>query len=76
MILTRLHDYLRTHGRANVADLAHHLQSSPAAVEGMLEALERKGVVRKIDMTEGCGGCSKCAPGAMEFYEWSGQRSA
>jgi len=75
MILTRLHDYLRMHGRANVTDLAHHLQASPAAVEGMLVALERKGVVRKTDLADGCGACSKCGPGAMEFYEWTGERS-
>lgn len=76
MILTRLHDYLRLHGRANVTDLAYHLRASPAAVAGMLEALERRGVVRKADMNDGCGGCNKCAPGAMEFYEWTGERSA
>ena len=75
MILTRLHDYLQMHGRANVTDLAHYLQASPAAVEGMLEALERKGVVRKTDLTDGCGACSKCGPEAMNFYEWTGERS-
>jgi len=76
MILTRLHDYLRSHGRASVPELAHHLQASPAAVEGMLEALARKGVVRKTDMADGCGGCTKCGPGATSFYEWAENRPA
>lgn len=74
MILTRLHDYLRLHGRANVPELASHLQASPTAVKGMLETLERKGVVRKTDMTDGCGGCTRCGPGATSFYEWAGDR--
>lgn len=76
MILTRLHDYLQLHGRANVPDLAHHLQASPTAVQGMLEALERKGVVRRTDMTDGCGGCTKCSPGSAHFYEWVADRQS
>ena len=75
MSLTRLRDYLQLHGRASVPDLAQHLQASPAAVEGMLEALARKGVLRKTEMTDGCGGCTRCAPGAMHFSEWIADRS-
>lgn len=76
MILNRLHDYLQLHGRASARDLAHHLQASPTAVQGMLETLERKGVVRKAEMSDGCGGCTRCGPGAMHFYEWNAEGSA
>lgn len=71
MILSRLSTYLQLRGRASVPDLSRHLQAAPAAVQGMLEALERRGVVRRATtMPDGCGGCTRCGSGAVQWYEW------
>jgi DNA-binding IclR family transcriptional regulator len=70
MILSRLNDYLRLHRRASLADMALGLDTSPAALAGMLAVLERKGRVRRLPAGTACSGCSKCDPNAVEFYEW------
>jgi Mn-dependent DtxR family transcriptional regulator len=70
MILLRLHDYLRRHGRASLADLAQGLDSTPEAVEAMLAILERKGKVRRLPPGSTCGtGCCRCDPTALTLYE-------
>ncbi|MCX7672620.1 MAG: FeoC-like transcriptional regulator [Thiobacillaceae bacterium] len=73
MILTRIHDHLRQHRRASVADLARLFDSEPSAVRAMLEQLVRRGRVRRLPAGTPCGGgCCKCAPEAVELYEWIG----
>ena len=72
MILAQLHDYLRSHRRASLEDLALALEATPAAVQGMLAVLERKGRVQRL--TVGSAACSGrsccCAHQTLELYEW------
>jgi predicted ArsR family transcriptional regulator len=71
MILSRLNTYLQEQHRASIADMALHLDSSPAALEGMLDKLERKGRVRKLPAGATCGkSCGKCDPTTVVVYEW------
>ena len=73
MILSRLSAYLRERRRASVADLALALESSPEALGAMLDTLERKGRIRKIQSAPGCGSsCCKCNPATVTVYEWAG----
>jgi Mn-dependent DtxR family transcriptional regulator len=73
MILTRISDYLRRHGRASVTDMSCGLDTAPDALTGMLSTLERKGRVRRLPGGTSCGkSCGKCDPHAVELYEWVG----
>jgi hypothetical protein len=59
---------------ASITDLAHGLDTTPAALKGMLATLERKGRVRRLPAGTACaGGCCKCDPNAVELYEWVGE---
>lgn len=72
MILSRVSDYLKTHHRAALTDMAIGLGATPDALRDMLAVLERKGRVRKLPTGTACGGgCMKCAPETVELYEWS-----
>ncbi|THF63254.1 FeoC-like transcriptional regulator [Pseudothauera rhizosphaerae] len=73
MILSRLTDHLRSHGRASLADLARALDTTPDALEGMLKLLERKGQVRRLEGAPCPGGCCKCDPATLTLYEWAGR---
>ena len=48
--------WLKERGSASVAELALHFDMEPAAMEGMLQTLERKGRVERI----GGGNCASC----------------
>ena len=69
-MLSAIHGYLKEHGPAPLSDIAAHVGAEPAAVRPMLELLEKKGRVRRIEMTEAsCGACTRCAPAAR--LEWA-----
>ena len=69
-MLTAITTYLRDHGPAPLADIAAHVGADPAAVLPMLELLEKKGRLRRIEMTQSmCGSCTRCAPAAR--IEWA-----
>jgi len=73
MMLSRLSTYLRERRRASVADMALALESTPEALGPMLDTLERKGRVRRIDGEPGCGSTyCKCDPATVALYEWAG----
>ena len=75
-MLSHLSDYLRQHGRASLADLALALDSTPTALEGMLAILERKGRVRRLASSPGCGTtCCQCDAAPVAVYEWCGARA-
>ncbi|MBN2885903.1 MAG: FeoC-like transcriptional regulator [Chromatiaceae bacterium] len=77
MIMSDLSDYLRTHKRAALRDLAYRFETDPEALRGMLERLERKGRVRRLPSGTPCaGGCCSCDPASIELYEWMGERAA
>jgi hypothetical protein len=74
MILAELADYLARHRRAALLDLSCRFESSPEALRGMLERLERKGRVRRLAGGAPCAGtCGKCDPASLETYEWLGR---
>lgn len=72
MILSRITEYLNQHRRASVVDMSYGLNASPDALRAMLSRLESKGRVRRLPDSTPCSssGCSKCAPGSVELYEW------
>ena len=72
MILSRVSDYLKTHRRAALHDMASSLGASPDALRQMIAVLEKKGRVRKIEAGTSCSsGCTKCSQASVEIYEWS-----
>ena len=72
MILSRLSNYLRERRRASLVEMAYGLDSTPEALVPMLATLERKGRVRRLDSTSGCGSCcGKCDPATVTLYEWA-----
>ncbi len=74
MILSELTNYLATHRRAALVDMAHRFGSSPDALRSMLQVLARKGRVRRIADGAACfTGCSKCDQASVETYEWIAQ---
>lgn len=75
MILSELTGYLAEHKRVALLDLSYRFESSPDALRGMLEVLERKGRVRRVEGGAACTkGCTKCNPQTLETYEWLGGR--
>lgn len=71
-MLSRLSNYVRERRRVNVADMALALESTPEALVPMLDTLERKGRVRKIEGAPGCGStCCKCDSAKVVVYEWA-----
>ena len=74
-MLSKLRNYLQTHGRAPLSDIALHLDMAPDAVRPLLERWQRKGKVTKLEGSENCGGgCNKCDPESVEIYLWSGHQ--
>lgn len=73
MILSQLSDYLKTHGRAALTDMAVHFDTAPEALRAMLGVLERKGRVTRLPAGTPCaGGCCKCSADRIEIFEWQG----
>ena len=71
MILTKIRNYLQGRGAATLGEIARHLGSEPAAVQGMLQVWIEKGRVRRHQPTGSCGSsCTQCDPSAIEIYEW------
>ncbi|MBU0501355.1 MAG: FeoC-like transcriptional regulator [Gammaproteobacteria bacterium] len=71
MILSQLRDYLKTHHRAALIDLAHHFDADPSALRPMLERLMAKGQVERLPEGTACGGgCCKCDAASIEIYAW------
>ena len=70
-MLSTLIETLQKHRRASSIDMAHALDSTPEAVEGMLERLVQKGKVKKLPAGTACGGgCNKCDLSQVKLYEW------
>lgn len=71
MILSELRDYLRTHRRATLSDMAIRFDKDPDALRGMLQKWIAKGRVEKLSGDGSCTrGCARCSPPAVEIYEW------
>ena len=71
MILSELRDYLKTHRRVALSDMALRFGVDADALRGMLDKWIAKGRVEKLPSGSTCGsGCSKCDPDSIEIYEW------
>jgi alkylhydroperoxidase/carboxymuconolactone decarboxylase family protein YurZ len=71
MILSQVADYLKTHRRAALHDMALGLGATPDALREMLAVLVKKGRVAKLAAGTTCSsGCNKCSPASVEIYEW------
>jgi len=69
MILQDLQQYLRDRPITSLAELAQHFQVDADVLRLMLNRLQNKGRVRKLE-TKKCGGCHSCTPETLELYEW------
>lgn len=62
MIFSELRDYLKRNQRAALIEMAHHFNTDPDALRGMLEKWLAKGRVKKLPQGAECGGgCCKKA---------------
>lgn len=69
MILTRILDLLAERKVASLAEIARAVDSKPDAVRSMLQTLQRKGRVHRVEVPGGCGSsCHQCDPGHIEIY--------
>jgi hypothetical protein len=69
MILGRILDFLAAHRVASLGEIAAAVGSSPDAVQGMLDTLQRKGLVHRYQPQGGCGTtCRQCTQGTLEVY--------
>ncbi len=73
MILSDIRDYLRTHRRVALSDMALRFGTEPDALRGMLDKWVAKGKVSKLPSGTICGGgCCRCDLNTTEVYEWRG----
>ena len=69
MILGRILDYLRDRECAGIGEIARAVDSSPEAVRGMLQTLERRNHVHRLQTRAGCGSaCRQCDQAAIELF--------
>ena len=69
MILGRVLDFLSGQRTASVTEIALAVDSPPDVVRSMLETLQRKGRVHRLEVQDGCGSsCRQCAQGSIEVY--------
>lgn len=77
MILGRILEFLAEQRAASLSEIARAVGSPPDAVRSMLQTLQRKGRVHRLQMQEGCGsGCRQCAQGKIEVYGYGAQLPA
>jgi predicted transcriptional regulator len=58
-MLTEIIKLLKERGPMSLAELARHFQTEVPAMAGMLETLERKGRIRRLETK--CSCCQGCA---------------
>jgi hypothetical protein len=71
-MLRDLREFLQARGPSEAAAVARHLGTDVSAARGMLEFLEQRGQVRRIEMAcggGGCGGCGGCGSSRTQRME-------
>lgn len=69
MLLQRLLTHLQQAGAASLDELARVVDAPPDVVRGMLETLQRRGLVHRRPLVNGCGSsCRQCDQGGLEVY--------
>jgi putative ferrous iron transport protein C len=70
MRLIELKQYLQQYSQVPVMDIAHHFDTEPEVVRGMLDHWVRKGKVRHLQGVACQKGCCKTDPVNLEIYQW------
>ena len=69
MILVRVLELLEQRRVAGPDEIARALNSSPDAARSMLQTLQRKGLVHRVQAQTACGSsCNQCIQGSVELY--------
>ena len=70
-MLTEILKLLKERGPMSLAELARHFQTEVPAMEGMLETLERKGRIQRMDTKcSRCKGCAEVKPEDAAIFKW------
>ncbi len=73
MILTDVRNYLRSCGRADLRDIAIHVDTDTVVVRGIVEKLIIKGLVERVVSNPACGTtCCSCDLATVDVYAWVG----
>lgn len=77
-LLLDIRNYVQERGSTSLLDISNRFHTPPDALRGMLEHWIRKEVIRRVDFSADCGGCSaegNCGDcgtqAAFETYEWA-----
>lgn len=68
-MLLDIKTYLQQHHRADLKDIALHLNAQPDAVRSMMQHWIKKKKVRALSLSCPSAQCSKCTS-SSEMYEW------
>lgn len=68
-MLSEITKLLKNNGPMSLSDLARHFQMDVPAMEGMLQTLERKGRVSRLDTKcSTCKGCALVQPADAQIF--------
>ena len=71
-MLTEIIKLLKERGPMSLAELARHFQTEVPAMEGMLETLERKGRIQRLEnKCSRCKGCVEVKPEDAAIFQYS-----
>ena len=59
-MLRDIRELLNERGPMDIRDLAIHFETDVSAIAGMLEFLESRGEVKRMELSCGSGGCGGC----------------
>jgi len=69
-MLTEIIKLLKERGPMSLAELARHFQTDVPAMEGMLEILERKGRIQRMETKcSRCKGCAEVKPEDAAIFQ-------
>lgn len=70
-MLTEILKLLKEHGPMSLAELARHFQTDIPAMDGMLETLERKGRIQRLETKcSRCKGCAEVKPEDAAIFQY------
>jgi DNA-binding MarR family transcriptional regulator len=70
-MLTEIIKLLKERGPMSLAELARHFQIEVSTMEGMLEALERKGRIQRLETKcSRCKGCVEVKPEDAAIFQY------
>jgi predicted transcriptional regulator len=69
-VLTEILKHLRVNGPASLAEISRHFKSEVSAMQGMLEMLESKGRIERLDTKcSNCKGCIEVKPEDAAIFQ-------